>query len=205
MQRTGPGSRIAALVVAAVLLLALGGAMAVDRPAAPGVPGEPALTDAELGRMPTRAAAAASASETASSTSRARPPTTAATPRASTSTGASTSASKSAGASAGTNSRPPARTAPAKSASVPAPVPPHASAPTWAPPSAVGALKVTPSGAARGGADHLAVVEAPRPAGPAGPSAAAELALAIGTTAAASAGTILLVRRLQRRATGGEH
>ncbi|WP_329066589.1 hypothetical protein [Streptomyces sp. NBC_01429] len=203
MQRTGPGSRIAALVVAAVLLLALGGAMAVDRPAAPGVPGEPALTDAELGRMPARAAAAASASETASSTSRARPPTTAATPRASTSTGASTSAG--ANASAGTNSRPPARTAPAKSASVPAPVPPHASAPTSAPPSAVGALKVTPSGAARGGADHLAVVEAPRPAGPAGPSAAAELALAIGTTAAASAGTILLVRRLQRRATGGEH
>ncbi|MFF5568256.1 hypothetical protein ACFY7Z_24780 [Streptomyces sp. NPDC012623] len=179
MQRTGPGSRIAAFAAAAVLLLALGGAMAVDRPAAPG---GRALTDTEPGRVPVEAAA--SAAETASSTSRPRPPTSGATARAS--------------GDADVSGRPPVRTASPGSASAPAAVPPTASA-------AVGALKVTPSGAARGGADHLAAVDAARPPGPAGRSAAAELALAIGTTAAASAGTILLVRRLQRRATGGEH
>ncbi|MFJ2444330.1 MULTISPECIES: hypothetical protein [unclassified Streptomyces] len=66
--------------------------------------------------------------------------------------------------------------------------------PTPSPPDApdIGALGVTPSGAARGGADH--------PGRPPARSAAAELSLAIGATAAATAGTILVVRRFQRRA-----
>ncbi|MFJ8002610.1 hypothetical protein ACIQ7D_36845 [Streptomyces sp. NPDC096310] len=67
---------------------------------------------------------------------------------------------------------------------------------------AVGAIRVTPSGAARGGADHP--VAAADATGPGGRDRVARLSLAIGTTAAASAGTILLVRRLQRRTTGGE-
>ncbi|MFD5750973.1 hypothetical protein [Streptomyces sp. NPDC127033] len=65
----------------------------------------------------------------------------------------------------------------------------------------VGALQVTPSGAARGGADHpVAAADADR----SGRDQVAEVSLAIGATAAAFAGTILLVRRLQRRTTGGE-
>nr|WSZ96978.1 hypothetical protein OH820_16055 [Streptomyces sp. NBC_00857] len=63
----------------------------------------------------------------------------------------------------------------------------------------MGALRVTPSGAARGGADHTAAADS------SGRSSAAQLSLAIGTTAAASAGTILMVRRLQRRVAGEHH
>lgn len=65
---------------------------------------------------------------------------------------------------------------------------------------AVGAVQVTPSGAARGGADHPA--EAADASGPTGP---AELSLAIGATAAAGAGALLVIRRLQRRAARGDH
>lgn len=65
--------------------------------------------------------------------------------------------------------------------------------------SSVGALRVTPSGAARGGADHMTAADS------SGRSSAAQLSLAIGTTAAASAGTILVVRRLQRRVAGEHH
>ncbi|MFE7569604.1 hypothetical protein ACFU76_22000 [Streptomyces sp. NPDC057539] len=63
----------------------------------------------------------------------------------------------------------------------------------------VGALTVTPSGAARGGADHMTAADSSER------TSAAELSLAIGATAAASAGTVLVVRRFQRRSTGGQH
>lgn len=72
--------------------------------------------------------------------------------------------------------------------------------PTGSASPAVGAVQVTPSGAARGGADHPA--EAADASGPTGP---AELSLAIGATAAAGAGALLVIRRLQRRTTGGDH
>ncbi|MFE7127738.1 hypothetical protein [Streptomyces sp. NPDC057617] len=63
----------------------------------------------------------------------------------------------------------------------------------------VGALQVTPSGAARGGARHLTSAYEPRRTG------TAELTLAIGATAAAAAGTILVVRRRRWRVTGDHH
>ncbi|MFE4373487.1 hypothetical protein ACFRMN_35670 [Streptomyces sp. NPDC056835] len=63
----------------------------------------------------------------------------------------------------------------------------------------VGALAITPSGAARGGADHMTAADSSER------TSAAELSLAIGATAAASIGTILVVRRFQRRSTGGQH
>ncbi|MYZ38703.1 MULTISPECIES: hypothetical protein [unclassified Streptomyces] len=63
----------------------------------------------------------------------------------------------------------------------------------------VGALQITPSGAARGGADHLIATDSVRTTG------APELTLAIGATAAAALGTILVVRRHTRRATGDHH
>ncbi|MEE1800320.1 hypothetical protein PUR57_16880 [Streptomyces sp. JV176] len=132
-----------------------------------------------------------SASGTISATSRARPPATA--------TATATATRKA-------PSLPKAPSVP-KTSAVPKPaVTPRASVTTRrssavSSPS-VGALRVTPSGAARGGADHpVAAAEA---TGPADRDRVARLALAIGTTAAASAGTILVVRRLQRRATGGE-
>ncbi|MDX3853220.1 hypothetical protein [Streptomyces sp. AK02-01A] len=62
-----------------------------------------------------------------------------------------------------------------------------------------GTLQITPSGAARGGADHMNATDSSEPSG------ATELALVISVTASAAAGTILVVRRLQRRATGGRH
>ncbi|MEU3184722.1 hypothetical protein ABZ707_10975 [Streptomyces sp. NPDC006923] len=62
-----------------------------------------------------------------------------------------------------------------------------------------GTLQITPSGAARGGADHMNATDSSDPSG------ATELALLISVTASAAAGTILVVRRLQRRATGGRH
>ncbi|MEW1724647.1 hypothetical protein [Streptomyces sp. NPDC093109] len=141
----------------------------------------------------TAVAPGASAAETASSTSRPKPKPTQ------------------------TQTRPPTRTStrtptpkPKTSKPPPKPSPPTPETPRTTPaatrspaPATVGALRVTPSGAARGGADHPAAAATAVP--PSGRSAVAELALAIGATAAASAGTILLVRRLQRRATGGEH
>ncbi|MFE4828478.1 hypothetical protein [Streptomyces sp. NPDC056672] len=64
----------------------------------------------------------------------------------------------------------------------------------------VGNLQITPSGAARGGADHLTATDSVvRGTG------TAELTLAIGATAAAALGTILVVRRGRRRATGDHH
>ncbi|MEV7684093.1 hypothetical protein AB0O64_36990 [Streptomyces sp. NPDC088341] len=64
----------------------------------------------------------------------------------------------------------------------------------------VGNLQITPSGAARGGADHLTATDSVvRGTG------TAELTLAIGTTAAAALGTILVVRRGRRRTTGDHH
>lgn len=65
--------------------------------------------------------------------------------------------------------------------------------------ASVGALAVTPSGAARGGAVH------PTTARAADPLDAAELSLAIGITAIATAGALLVIRRLQRPASGGRH
>ncbi|RYJ29676.1 VgrG protein [Streptomyces sp. L-9-10] len=90
---------------------------------------------------------------------------------------------------------PAARVTPARTA---APAVPRTTTGTSTAPS-VGGLTITPSGAARGGADHMTA------ANPSGSYGAAELTLAIGATAAASAGTILVVRRFQRRSTGGQH
>ncbi|MFC9650705.1 MULTISPECIES: hypothetical protein [unclassified Streptomyces] len=90
---------------------------------------------------------------------------------------------------------PAARVTPARTA---APAVPRTTTGTSTTPS-VGGLTITPSGAARGGADHLTA------ANPSGSYGAAELSLAIGATAAASAGTVLVVRRFQRRSTGGQH
>ncbi|MFJ9032116.1 hypothetical protein ACIRQP_27045 [Streptomyces sp. NPDC102274] len=79
---------------------------------------------------------------------------------------------------------------------VPPAVPRTTTAASTAP---LGALTITPSGPARGGARHLTAAD------PSGHYGAAELSLAIGATAAASLGTILVVRRFQRRSTGGQH
>ncbi|MEV6648971.1 hypothetical protein [Streptomyces sp. NPDC051219] len=61
----------------------------------------------------------------------------------------------------------------------------------------VGALQATPSGAARGGADHGASGAATRN----GPSPA-DIALAIGATGTAAAGTVLWLRAHHRRSAG---
>ncbi|MFE3828808.1 hypothetical protein [Streptomyces sp. NPDC059092] len=144
-----------------------------------------------------------SSSGTISATSRARPPTapapatTSATRKARTPATASRNASTPATRKAGTSA--PATVTRKASA---APMPPVTQRASAASSPSVGAIRVTPSGAARGGADHP--VAAAGTTGSAGRDRVAELSLAIGTTAAASAGTILVVRRLQRRATGGE-
>jgi predicted lipoprotein with Yx(FWY)xxD motif len=68
--------------------------------------------------------------------------------------------------------------------------------------AAVGALQATPSGAANGGAVHPVTATA---ADRARASDAADIALAAGAATAAAAGTLVVVRRLRKGATGGAH
>ncbi|GAA3728815.1 hypothetical protein [Streptomyces tremellae] len=104
---------------------------------------------------------------------------------------------------------------PATSGTGAAPARSHPAAPTATParstaavpaaprtsPAAVGALQVTPSGAASGGAVHPVAVVADRPAA----SVAARVALVIGAAAAACAVCLVAVRRLRGTPAGGEH
>jgi hypothetical protein len=63
----------------------------------------------------------------------------------------------------------------------------------------VGALQITPSGAASGGAAYPATADTSVA------TSATKISLAIGGTSAAAAGATLIIRRLRRRAVGGEH
>ncbi|MFF1418854.1 hypothetical protein [Streptomyces sp. NPDC058280] len=112
------------------------------------------------------------------------------------------SAKASAKATATATAKAPAQTADANKIPAPPAVATNsaaATAGTGAVSPSVGVLQITPSGAAKGGADHLTAADS------SGPSVMAGLALTLGATAAAAVGTILVVRRHQRRATGGRH
>ncbi|WP_329456610.1 hypothetical protein [Streptomyces sp. NBC_01497] len=82
------------------------------------------------------------------------------------------------------------------------PATPGPTVPGRATTAAVGALQATPSGAASGGAAHPATATAADRARTAG---AVGISLAVGACAAASAGALVVTRRLRRNATGGEH
>ncbi|MFF2526685.1 hypothetical protein [Streptomyces liangshanensis] len=106
----------------------------------------------------------------------------------------------------------PRRTAvppPATRSRTAAPARPATTAPAVVPPapvttrtasSSVGALQVTPSGGARGGAQHPVDSAAAQ-----GPSRAASLSLAVGTTLVAAAASTVLVMRGRRRSRDGRH
>ncbi|MFJ2652056.1 hypothetical protein ACIO1C_35725 [Streptomyces sp. NPDC087420] len=66
----------------------------------------------------------------------------------------------------------------------------------------VGVLQVTPSGGARGGADHPVAVDS---AAAQGPSRAVSLALAAATTLVAAAASTALLMRARRRSRDGRH
>ncbi|WP_327235849.1 hypothetical protein OG349_19705 [Streptomyces sp. NBC_01317] len=66
----------------------------------------------------------------------------------------------------------------------------------------VGVLQVTPSGGARGGADHPVAVDS---AAARGPSRAASLALAVATTLVAGVASTALLMRARRRSRDGRH